>query len=358
MVKQWWLPGLAGLAIVCANVQAQGPTTPAAPQPAAPQPITASPEQLAQAPSTEAAPTPSAPNMLGDQMGFFFRRSSSVSGVFITFNGQTFFSPSGPSSSTPSSTSLLGDPIVIRGAFKGADNESAMPQDRVFTDYNFYNRVLGTPLDVNQEVIGFEKTFLDGNASFEMRLPFFQATNAPGLNQSDVGDLTMLLKYALYRDQLNAVSVGLAVTVPTGPDLITVAGNNVNDVLLQPYVGFLMNSETWFAQGFSELLVPTNSHDVTAWFNDLQVGYWLMDERNAGLVTNVAPVLEAHLTTPLDHRDSTSSSVVQVEDILDITAGALVELNHHSLLQVGVCTPITGPKPFAVEAIAQFNLRF
>src|SRR5262249_28822403 len=62
-------------------------------------------------------------------------------------------------------------PIFSGGAFKIADNESPRPVDRLFATYNYYNNVNtfgGRDFDVHREVFGFEKTFLDGNASFGM----------------------------------------------------------------------------------------------------------------------------------------------------------------------------------------------
>src|SRR5262249_29857955 len=83
-------------------------------------------------------------------------------------------SPSASSASTPSShNALAGTAIALltRGAFKIADNESPRPQDRVFVNYNYFDRILGTSVDLNRETLGFEKTFLDGNASVGMRVP-------------------------------------------------------------------------------------------------------------------------------------------------------------------------------------------
>lgn len=357
MVKKCWLLGVACLAAACVEARAQAPAAPVAqPDQTAPTPISANPEELALG---NEGGGPSVPNMLGDQIGFYYQRR---------FSSFTSFS----SSSSSSLLSRLGDPIVSRGGLKVADNESAMPTDRVFFDYNYYDRVFGA-VNLDQEIIGFEKTFLGGDASFEMRVPFFQATGGGALDQSDVGDLTMILKYAFYRDRQNALAAGLAVTVPTGPSLPTVGtftfnpvtgtfsmtpGTNVNDTIIQPWLGFLVSSGSWFAQGFSELMVPTIRNDVTAWFNDIQVGYWMMDGYNYGVVSNVAPVLELHLTSPLDHQVISTSQDVQVPTILDLTVGALVEFNHRSVLQIGIATPLSDPHPFDVEAIAQFNLRF
>jgi hypothetical protein len=38
--------------------------------------------------------------------------------------------------------------------------------------------------------------------------------------------------------------------------------------------------------------------------------------------------------------------------------GTIFELSQRSTLAVGLVTPVTGPKPFNLEALVQFNLLF
>lgn len=64
-------------------------------------------------------------------------------------------------------------PIVTQyGALKIAENESPLPQDRVFLTYNYYSEVLDS--DFHRETLGFEKTFLGGEASIGLRVPAFE----------------------------------------------------------------------------------------------------------------------------------------------------------------------------------------
>ena len=65
--------------------------------------------------------------------------------------------------------------------FKIADNQSPQPQNRIYSSFNYYDNLnyqvnsrLGSPLSdfqVYRYIVGFEKTVLDGNGSFGMRLP-------------------------------------------------------------------------------------------------------------------------------------------------------------------------------------------
>src|SRR5262249_30928577 len=120
--------------------------------------------------------------------------------------------------------------------FKIGDNESPIPTDRVFFTYNYFNNLQGmkgfTPVgvqtasstttgflsstvtntatvtppvyaqpnrvDVQSETFGFEKTFLSGDASFELRVPIFQSTDSQdAFNGDHWGDMTGIVKFAL-----------------------------------------------------------------------------------------------------------------------------------------------------------------
>jgi hypothetical protein len=107
---------------------------------------------------------------------------------------------------------LDSDVNIRRGAFKIQENESPRPADRVNLTFNYYNSVdLGTKkIDVQRETLGFEKTFLDGNASLGARLPFFQNLD----NKDDMGDITLIGKFAFLNDRMtgNVISGGIAIT--------------------------------------------------------------------------------------------------------------------------------------------------
>jgi hypothetical protein len=280
--------------------------------------------------------------------------------------------------------------VASAGAFKIAENESPIPVDRVFLTYNFYDNVTGPAgpfsfprtttqtsidaagnpvvastlfpgvappaLDLHREVLGFEKTFLDQNASFGMRLPFFQQGDG-SFGENDIGDLSLIFKYAFYYDKAcgNVLSTGLVLTVPTGPDILTVDGN-IHSVLFQPFIGYYWNLDRFYVQGFSSVTVPTDERDVTLLFNDIAVGYWLYRCPRGQVVTGIAPTLEMHVTTPLNHRGEFDPIVVP--DLAVLTAGLHFGFSNHSSLTVGVATPLTGPRPYDVEAMAQLNWRF
>jgi hypothetical protein len=270
----------------------------------------------------------------------------------------------GTAPNCPSSVAAL----IGRGAFKITDNESPRPTDRVYLDYNYYNnidhsgRIPGTAQnDLHREVIGFEKTFLKGDASIGMRLPFIENEGGVLGNDSDVGDLSIVFKYALINchETGNVLSTGMVLTLNTGASFIPAGSPDIHDTLLQPFVGVIYHvGDKAFVQGFSSILIPTDTRDLTIWFNDLSFGYILYrcEDHDAWLRT-IVPTIELHITTPLDH-DSSADMPVGLPDIVDLTYAASFGIGSRSELRAGVVTPLTGPKPFDVEALVQFNWRF
>lgn len=280
------------------------------------------------------------------------------------------------------------DPITARAGsgFKVADNASPKPTDRVFFTYNYFDNLRGAggslprtvtvepisfgsittvvpgaivterPRNVHRELFGFEKTCLGGDASVELRVPLYQTNRDDAFNADDFGDLTVVTRYALVNDREtgNVFSVGLAVTAPTGPAINTVAGD-INSTLIQPWIGYIRRSGNVYFQGIHAVLIPTNSDDVPLIFNDLSTGYIMPINRSG--IAFVAPNFEVHITTPLEERDS--SSVVQIPDIVTLTAGVHIGLGQgRTLLSFGIATPVTGPRPMDVEGFVQLNFRF
>lgn len=242
---------------------------------------------------------------------------------------------------------------VSYGAYKIAENESVRPQDRVFGSYNYYNNVLGIA-DVHREIVGFEKTFLDGNASIGLRVPFFQSIADSGANQAAFDDLTVILKYALINRDNAVLSTGIAVTVPTGPSYQPINGSERDITLLQPFVGAYVSAGNWYVHGFSSLVYPTDTVAPVVWFNDLGIGYYW--QRNGRFLTAIVPTAEVHVTTPMNHRNDTDPE--RRIDTVDLTAGAHFFLGSRTSIGLAVGTPVTGPRPFAVEGILNFNWRY
>lgn len=248
---------------------------------------------------------------------------------------------------------------VARGAFKVAENESPRPQNRLFGSYNYYDEVRGPIFigSVHREVIGFEKTLFEGAASVGARLPFFQTEN--GFRDEDMDDVSAVFKFAAVNnlETGNLVSLGMVVTAPTGknPTFILPNGSTVHSTQLQPFVGYYWNSRGLFIHGFSSVMVPTNSNDVIIAFNDIGIGYSLFGNRQRFL-SAVLPTFEAHVNTPVNQREA--GVPYRYQDLVDLTLGVSFILNQRSSVGVAAATPVTGPRLFDIEGLANFNWRF
>ncbi len=240
----------------------QVPPLPPAPAeakgPVEPPPAAAS---SAPAPAGELASL-AAPNMIGNLLG----AGRSVSFFVNRLEGSHFFNAVG-------STSLV-NPAV-------ADNNSPVPQERVYFRYNHFADALAVTgassatvpfpastsgvrtlptsrqYEDDQYTFGFEKTFFERRASVEFRLPFSTtlapdldlsygqltspATTAPrlrtpnairpvfknaldtpqntlGHEATQLGNLSLIFKWLFLQRNWLYLSSGLAVGVPTGPD--------------------------------------------------------------------------------------------------------------------------------------------
>src|SRR5262249_49930144 len=139
-------------------------------------------------------------------------------------------------------------------------------------------------VQVYREFFGFEKTFFDGQSSLGLRLPLNSISARVGppviaSSSTALGDLAVYGKYALWldRDTVGSLSLGVAVTPPTGPAAFAGADftRARNPTYLQPFHGALKMFGRAYVQGFSGINVPSDEHVVTIYYNDLGVGYYL-----------------------------------------------------------------------------------
>jgi hypothetical protein len=62
------------------------------------------------------------------------------------------------------------------------------------------------------------------------------------------------------------------------------------------------------------------------------------------------------VTTPFNHRNG--SDPIAMPDFVTLTAGVHIGLGGGSMLTVGTTVPVSGPRLFPIEAVAQFNFRY
>jgi hypothetical protein len=242
-------------------------------------------------------------------------------------------------------------PIVSRGLFKISEDESPRPQDRVFIDYNYFADVSlpGSPQSqVHFETFGFEKTLFDGAASFGIRVPYIQQSGPFG--SDDVGDISFILKYALYDDRQtgNLISGGLVVTAPTGQSIDLYDGSSIHSTLLQPYLGAIWAVDRFYMNGFAEVVIPTDSRDVAFGAVDVGMGYRIADY--------FIPTFEAHVNTSFNHHGIENDPIGFADSVV-LTSG-FHSIIGRAVFTAGVAVPVSGPRLEDVEAIVQLNFRF
>jgi len=310
--------------------------------------------------------------------------SLSIRQQFPTFPGAPGVPPPNPPNAPPSTPDPRRASSLIPSvrALKVAENQSPRPQDRVYFTYNYFdnlneslNRRFESPLkDINASryIFGLEKTFDEGRGSIGLRLPLNTITASPAIpsrfntlagTYTALNDLSIIGKYVLKQDPETGslISAGLVVTPPTGPRSFAGAKflDTPHTTQVQPFLGYIWNRGDVYLHGFSAIDFPINPNQVTIMYNDLGIGYRLYRGDGDRLVSSVTPTFEGHVNTPLNHRDAYNpDDPAGTPDVVDLTFGVHVGLRNRSLLTLGVVTPVTGPRPFDVEAVVLFNMYF
>ena len=285
------------------------------------------------------------------------------------------------------------------GRGKIAENNSPVPGDRAYLRYSYFDNVALAPgQNVHRYTLGMEKTFLEGEASVEVRLPFAgtvdpsYAEDEGLINRStEFGNLNVILKALAYNSDTFRVSWGLGVGIPTANDVHVTSGgvdllriqNRV--VHLMPFVaGLYMPDDQFFLQGFLQLDVGAGGHpvdvspdltqlqrvgylnDATLMTFDVSAGYWLYRDSRAGLLSGLAPFVELHYNAALERADEVSYGPFRIGDlnsrfdIVNLTIGTHFEFGCSSILTIGLGMPLTGlnNREFDYEVGILFNHRF
>jgi hypothetical protein len=244
--------------------------------------------------------------------------------------------------------------IPVASRYSGiqiTDNDSPRPTDRLYFGYQFYSDVGGSMnpgvggSDLQRQTAGFEMTFLDGDASIGMRLPYVQQYGPVDYASQTVGDLSILFKYAFYndRDTGDVASLGFVVSTPTGGggNILLADGTRVpHSTLFQPWGGFVRMFDAGYVMGITNLIVPSDSRDPTLLGNSFGAGYFLYQNSDAPLLTGITP-----------------NGLIYLQDQVNLNAGATFRFNRASL-SGSLNVPVVGPRPWDVEAISFININF
>lgn len=305
--------------------------------------------------------------------------------LFYTIAG-TYFFPYGlvPVINAPA-------PGATISSSKINENDSPIPRDRVFFNYNYFNNAFGI-LNVHRYTFGAEKTFFNGWSSIETRIPFastLDATQVAGGTADDIefGNVPVIFKQLLIWGSDFALSTGMGITTPTaagtrvslfGTPLVNIANRSVHAM---PYVGAVWNptNARWFTQGFCQLDFDTNGNPVnvlgangrlqSASFAYLSGAFGYFVYRNDaydGWINQVTPLVELHYNGSMQKGDNFTSNGVAVGDffnnlnILSTTLGVNLLVRQNTFVTLGCGLPLTNgvSRQYDWEAMAQVNIRF
>jgi hypothetical protein len=284
-----------------------------------------------------------------------------------------------------------------------SENNRPLPTDRIFFVYNgFNNAVTTTSLttgdtfdsDLQRYTMGFEKTFLDGWASIELRLPLMNSIDiqTPGnfSSSGNVGNLTLIYKQLLLQSDDTAIATGLGLGLPTGDDLTGNSGGTDftlenQATYLLPYLGLMHTvGENGFLTAFSQIDIAASGDEFNvegrgtlgklnaptfARF-DLGGGYWLARDTGLPYVTGLALISEFHYLTTLSDADEIINNGVDNDfalagsdnrvDYLNFTLGVHWQITDLANLRVSGVFPVRRDpdRQFDSELQMSYNRNF
>jgi hypothetical protein len=321
-----------------------------------------------------------APNMTGDLFG---RGGSS-----IIIPGQV---PTGPNYGE---RIYLPGPDVATRRVKLSENFSPEVRDRCFLNYNYFNNAIGGLDDVNRWTLGLERLLVDDLISLEARLPMAstlsstQDSLAMGDRGYELGNLTLITKGVLFRDEDSLWTAGMGVTAPLADDSLLTRGSTPlvqienEAVHLLPFIATLqqLNSRTLF-QAFAEIDVDTNGNpvygnatlgtlpyagrlnDSTLLMLDFSLHRLLRQSPRGAFVRQVIGNAELHYTGSLEDADIVRGPGFEITDlarrfnIVNATFSQHWVLSNNVVITPGIAVPLRSgtDKQFDFEAILQLN---
>jgi hypothetical protein len=265
---------------------------------------------------------------------------------------------------------------------KIAEGESPRPVNRVFYKFNWYNNVAPAQwadptqpihnVNLYRHVFGFEQTFVDGRFSVGLRVPFNTLDadakslrpGEEGIDSTQFGNVNGIFKALLWEDRGtgDVLSAGATISLPTASSHLLNPGQSTL-LYVQPFGGFLFNNGDLFVQGFVSVTAPVAHAESIVLFTDVGVGYWLYRNPHSGMLTAFVPTVELHIADPLRQADPTVNNfgiydTLKLHNVFDLTLGGTFEFASRTTLGLGIVFPLTAPRPFDVEALAQLNYRF
>lgn len=287
-------------------------------------------------------------------------------------------SPPGPPTPPPPGTRAAASIYSSMSNYKISENQSPRPQDRVFFEFNYYNNANDTinsressPITQMKAYVynfGLEKTFNNGMGSIGIRFPlnnltansFDNSVNTP--TTTAPGNLTIFSKYILAQNTSTGslISACWAITPQTATGSFAVAPYllPLNSTYFQTCLAYIYKHNKWYFQGFSGFSFPMNPDNVSMVYNDIGVGYFLVQNQDPDAwLTALAPTFELHVNNPVNHRDPFNRfDPAGTPDSVNLTFGLNFGFRNTAVLTTAFVTSVSSPKPFDSEAIVMLNI--
>ncbi|WP_201767197.1 hypothetical protein [Rhodopirellula sallentina] len=283
---------------------------------------------------------------------------------------------------------------------KISENFSPEVRDRGFVNYSFFNDTYGGLGDISRFVVGLEKVLVDDLVSIELRLPIaatyasYQNLDQPEDRDMEIGNFTLISKFALLRTERLLWSGGLGIGTPTADDTrFTMRGHDIiqihnESVQIQPFTGLLCRPNSdWAFQAYMQLdvaaggdpvYVNTNLSNPNAGnlnyagdFRDSTLmhldfaasrGVYRNRDQQARLNSILANA-ELHYTSTLEGSDTVSApnftytNLKDQFDIVNATFGSHFVFNNGLIVTPAMSVPLRDglDEQFDYEAIVQVN---
>lgn len=313
----------------------------------------------------------------------------------LWFASYTFLPPSGHSGGAGDGTGvIIAGPDVATRRVKLSENFSPAPRDRCFFSYNFFNDAIGGLGDINRFVFGAERIVGSEDISVEARLPMAatyasdQTIGGRANRSFELGNITLVSKFALLRTSRLLWASGLGVTLPladdsrlkqNGADILRIENEGVH---VLPYSGVLYRiSRDTSIQTFMQFDFDTNGNpvlgsfaggplphlgrinDSTLMFLDAQIAHTIHRGGRRDLIQAMVSSLELHYTTTLQDADVVAGNGFFVTDlsrrfdVLNLTTGMHVQLGRSLVLTPAIGVPLRDglDEQFDYEAVFQVN---
>lgn len=296
------------------------------------------------------------------------------------------------------------------GRQKVTENMTPVPTDRFIFDYSYFHNVPVSygKMAVNRFTPGFEKTFLKKKCSIEMRLPFattldntLYTNNQNEQNVLSIGDMTVILKWLVFKQKKWAMTLGLGISLPLADDTHLIDSVTNREVIcskhksfhLMPYLGLLyIPNDRLFFQGYFQIDATTGgdstyvadlsdpagermvyagkTRERTYAYTSLGAGYWLYKKSDdqGNLKRGVNLMGELHWTQSLDRAEGVHNEqgnyIFNIGrdrknySVLDLTLGTRFMYNEKSNIGLGYSVPLSNNRQFDGELRLTFNRYF